>query len=111
MSSKQAWIARVVTAAAVLAVLLPFGVALAQPQAPVAAGGFDVMRTVRAIVDTLVFGVIGIGLLVFGYKVFGWSVPWNLNKEIEHDHNIAVAIVVGAMFLGVSVIIAAVIAS
>ncbi len=70
-----------------------------------------VWRMGQGILDTVVFGLLGIGLLIFGYKAFAWSVKWNLDKELEHDHNTSVAIVVGAMFIGVSIIIAAVISS
>jgi len=70
-----------------------------------------VVRMAQGILDTVVFGLLGIGLLIFGYKAFAWSVKWNLDKELEHDHNTSVAIVVGAMFIGVSIIIAAVITS
>ena len=108
------WARKVVRAAAMVAVLVPVGVALAQePETAAATGGgvVDGWRLLRGLIDTVVFGVVGIGLVILGYKVFGWSVPWNLNKEIEHDHNMAAAVVLAAMFLGVSIIVAAVIAS
>lgn len=109
------WTVRVVRAAALIAVLVPVGAALAQePEAVASAQGgglIDGWRLLRGLIDTFVFGAVGIALVILGYKVFGWSVPWNLNKEIEQDHNMAAAIVLASMFLGVSIIVAAVIAS
>ena len=95
--------------ATALAVLIPAAAALAQEHAH--PQGFNYWKLLTDVADTVLFGLLGIGLLVLGYKIFDWSVPWNLNKEIEGDQNIAAAIVLAALFLGVSIIIAAVIVS
>jgi len=53
---------------------------------------------------------------VFGLIVFGvafWLIvkltPFSIRKEIEEDQNTALAIIVGAVILGLAIIIAAVI--
>jgi len=61
----------------------------------------------EAIVQTLVFGLIGIGLTIVGFKVFDAVIPFNLEAEIAERQNIAVAILCGAMILGISLIVAA----
>ena len=44
---------------------------------------------------------------MFGYKVYSWVVLGGLNKEIEVDQNPAVGLVLGAVIIGVSIIVAA----
>lgn len=51
----------------------------------------------------------GIGIVVFGlaFLVIDKFTPYNLWKEIVQEHNTALAILLGAMSLGICVIIAA----
>ena len=51
--------------------------------------------------------VYGIALLMIGYKIFEWITPFSVNDALSKDQNRAVGIVVGAIFLGVAVIVAA----
>jgi putative membrane protein len=52
-----------------------------------------------------VFGALGIALLAFGFKVFDWITP-KLDLEDELcKGNTAVAIVVGAAVIGISLIV------
>jgi putative membrane protein len=51
------------------------------------------------------FGVLGIALLALGFKVFEWITP-KLNVEQELGKgNIAVAVVMAAVIIGVAVIV------
>ena len=51
------------------------------------------------------FGLLGIALLAFGFKVFEWITPkLNVEEELSKG-NVAVGIVVGAVALGLSLII------
>jgi len=53
-----------------------------------------------------VFGLIGIGLLLLGYKLFDWMTPQvHVQKELMQN-NIAVAIVIAALLLGIAFIVA-----
>ncbi len=49
------------------------------------------------------------GLLVFGlaYIIIIKATPFSIRKEIEEDQNVALAIVIGAVIIGISLIIAA----
>ena len=61
------------------------------------------------VVLTVIFGLLGIVLTVFGFKLFDWMTPRiDVEKELTENHNIAVAIVVAAIILGVSLVVAAV---
>jgi putative membrane protein len=49
------------------------------------------------------------GLLVFGlaYIIIVKASPFSIRKEIEDDQNVALAVIIGAVIIGVAIIIAA----
>ena len=59
------------------------------------------------LVTTLVF--VGLGLIIFAlaFMVIGKATPFSVRKEIEEDHNVALAIVIASVILGTALIIAA----
>jgi putative membrane protein len=60
----------------------------------------------EAILATAFFGALGIALLFLGYKVFDWLTPHlHIEKELA-EKNLAVAIVVAAMLISLSIIVA-----
>ncbi|HEX7895742.1 MAG TPA: DUF350 domain-containing protein [Terriglobales bacterium] len=58
------------------------------------------------VVNAIVYA--GIGIVIFGLAFFiiDKFTPYNLWKEIVQEHNTALAILLGAMSLGICVIIA-----
>lgn len=60
---------------------------------------------------TFLYGLMGIVLSMIGYKVYDWMVPFDIHKEIEVDQNVSLGIVLAAIILGVSIIVAAAIHS
>jgi putative membrane protein len=59
-------------------------------------------------VGALILGLLGIVLAVLGFKVFDWITPRiNIQHELGEKHNIAVAILMGAVVLGICHVIAA----
>jgi putative membrane protein len=61
-----------------------------------------------AVVSTLVFGLVGVFLALLGYKLFDWMTPRvHVERELAENHNIAVAIVIAAVVLGISHVVAA----
>ncbi|MCG6884165.1 MAG: DUF350 domain-containing protein [Silicimonas sp.] len=63
------------------------------------------------VVATVVYTVLGLVLLGISWKVIEWLTPFSLRKEIEEDQNLAIAVLIGALFIAVSLIIGAVIIS
>ena len=59
------------------------------------------------LVTTAIFTAFG--LLVFGvaYFIILKATPFSIRKEIEDDQNVALAVVIGAIIIGISIIIAA----
>lgn len=64
----------------------------------------------RDIVKSIIFGLVGILLAIIGYKLFDIITPFSLAKELSEDQNMAVGIVVGAIIIGISLVISKAIA-
>jgi len=60
-----------------------------------------------ALVNSIVFSVLGVVIFWLSFMAIDTLTPYNLWKEISQDRNVALAIVVGAMSLGICTIIAA----
>ena len=56
---------------------------------------------------TVVFAVFGILVFALAYFIILKITPFSIRKEIEEDHNTALAIVIGSVILGISLIISA----
>ena len=64
----------------------------------------DIVAKIRA---ALVFAFIGIVVFVSAFLVIDKLTPYDLWKEIVEEKNLALAILVGAMSIGICIIIAA----
>lgn len=58
------------------------------------------------LVNSVVFSLVGFIMLGLGFYIFDKLTPWKLWKEIIEEQNISLAIIVAAMVLGISYIIA-----
>jgi len=61
----------------------------------------------EAVLATAVFGLMGIVLALIGFKLFDLITPFNLEKEMCENKNIAVGILCGGIVLGICWIVAA----
>ena len=77
----------------------------------VGAGLRHVGLTWEGVLSTIVYGAIGMAFAFLGYKLYDVVTPFSLTKELEEDQNVSVGIVVGAVILGTSIIMAAAIMS
>ena len=59
------------------------------------------------LVAAVVFAALGIVVLVTAFVIIDRLTPYHLWKEIIDEHNTALAILIGLISLGISVIIAA----
>lgn len=60
---------------------------------------------------TIFYTFLGMLLMFVTWKILDWITPFPIMKEIEEDQNIALAVVIGMLFISISIIIAAVIVS
>ena len=63
------------------------------------------------VLATIVYTLLGLGLFGFCWYLITRIAPFSVVKEIEHDQNTALAILIGALFISIAIIIAAVIIS
>lgn len=64
-----------------------------------------ISETAHALLNMALFGVLGIALMLLGYKAFEWITPHlDVERELADKANVAVAIVVAAVMLGVAAI-------
>jgi uncharacterized membrane protein YjfL (UPF0719 family) len=59
------------------------------------------------IVSTLIFAGIGIVLFALAFWIIVKASPFSVRKELEDDQNTALAVVIGAVILGIAIIVAA----
>ena len=65
----------------------------------------------RPLVDSIVYSLLGALVLGISFYVIEHILPFSMRKEIAEDHNVALGIILGAFVIGLSIIIAAAIAS
>src|SRR6201984_1340796 len=64
------------------------------------------LSPVANLISALVYTFLGILVFVIAFVVMDKVTPYNLWKEIVQEHNMALAILVGAMSIGICIIIA-----
>jgi hypothetical protein len=67
--------------------------------------------TLAAIVSTVFYTFFGLGLMMACWWLIEAFTPFSLRRELEEDQNMAIAVVMGALFLSIAIIIGAVIVS
>jgi putative membrane protein len=56
--------------------------------------------------SALIFGLLGIALVILGFKVFDWITPRiDIQRELGEKHNVAVAIVCAGVIIGICIVI------
>ena len=61
----------------------------------------------EAIGGTLFYAVLGVVVLWLAFIIIDWITPYKLWEQIVEEKNIALAIMVGSMFIALGMIIAA----
>jgi len=68
--------------------------------------GIQLQVQIANVINAVVYAAIGIVIFAAAFLVLDKVTPYNLWKEIVQEHNLALAILLGAMSLGICVIIA-----
>lgn len=61
----------------------------------------------KTVIASLVYSLVGVTVFALSFLVIKAVTPFSIRKEIEEDHNTALAIVIGSVILGISLIISA----
>jgi uncharacterized membrane protein YjfL (UPF0719 family) len=56
---------------------------------------------------TVIYSLLGLVFFGIGYLVFDKITPFSVRKEIEQDQNTALAVIIGAVIIGLAIIVAA----
>ena len=64
-----------------------------------------------ALINTIIFVAIGLVVFAIAFFVVTKVAPFSVRKEIEDDQNTALAVLIGAIIIGIAIIIAASISS
>jgi putative membrane protein len=59
------------------------------------------------LLNAIVYAVLGIAIFVIAFVIIDKMTPYHLWKEIVEDKNVALAVLIGAMSIGMCIIIAA----
>ncbi len=71
----------------------------------------DFTGLLYGIMDTVIYSLVGIILMGLGYLLINFFTPFSVKKEIEDDQNTSLGIIIGAVIIGISIIVASVIMS
>lgn len=67
----------------------------------------DLATIIKPAVTALVFTTIGLFMFALAFVIIQKVTPFSIRKEIEEDQNVALGILIGAVMLGLAIIIAA----
>ena len=59
------------------------------------------------IIEGIVFSIVGLIILMVGYKIFDMATPYDLNRQIAEDNNVAAGIAVAGVLISLGIIVAA----
>jgi putative membrane protein len=59
------------------------------------------------VLQTLIFAIIGVVIFAIAFWIIVKATPFSVRKEIEEDQNVAIAIVIGAIIIGIALVVAA----
>ena len=63
-------------------------------------------QLINLVVTTLVFALVGIVLFALAFLIIVKIAPFSTRKEIEDDQNVALAILIGSVIIGIAMIVA-----
>ena len=66
----------------------------------------DTQALVQSMIAAVSFSLIGIVFFGFAIWLMTKVVPFSIRKEIEEDQNVALGIVMGAVLIGIAIIVA-----
>jgi putative membrane protein len=68
---------------------------------------FDWIKLGQQLTTTICYVFVGLMFFAAAFTLIARAVPFSLRKEIETDQNVALAILIGSVILGIALIVAA----
>ena len=59
------------------------------------------------LLNALIYALLGLAIFLFAFMIIDKMTPYHLWNEIVHEKNVALAVLIGAISLGMCIIIAA----
>lgn len=109
MAKKIVFTTFLLVAVAIVASVIFSHTAIAQSDsaAPDNARVIDFRVLVGFIIEGVVFSIVGLIVLMVGYKVFDIATPYDLNRQIAEENNTAAGIAVAGVLVSLGIIVAA----
>jgi uncharacterized membrane protein YjfL (UPF0719 family) len=63
------------------------------------------------VLETAIYSIVGVILMGIGFFIVKLVIPFSIRKEIEEDQNTSLGIIIGAVIIGIAIIVASVISS
>ena len=60
---------------------------------------------VRQLVSALVFSLVGVIFFAGAFVIMVKAMPFSVRKEIEEHHNVAIAILMGSVIIGIAIVV------
>lgn len=60
----------------------------------------------RDIIGVTIFSIVGLIILMIGYKVFDLATPYDLNRQIAEENNVAAGVAVAGVLVSLGLIVA-----
>lgn len=64
-------------------------------------------KLLPVLLTTVIFVAIGLIVFAVAFLIVVLVAPFSVKKEIEEDHNTALAVIIGAIIIGIAMIISA----
>ncbi|MGB7210979.1 MAG: DUF350 domain-containing protein [Pyrinomonadaceae bacterium] len=64
-------------------------------------------KLLPVLLTTVIFVAIGLVVFAVAFLIVVLVAPFSVKKEIEEDHNTALAVIIGAIIIGIAMIISA----
>ena len=109
MAKKIVFTTLILVTVAITAFVLFSHNAVAQSDAAVSGEGpmIDFKVLGGFIIEGIVFSIVGLIILMVGYKVFDMATPYDLNRQIAEENNTAAGIAVAGVLVSLGIIVAA----
>lgn len=67
----------------------------------------DFTPFIKTVIASIVYSIVGVVVFAASFVIIKILTPFSIRKEIEEDHNTALAIVIASIIIGIALIVSA----